>query len=150
LVAAGRRDLVIHPYGRFLGLAHPVDDLLVFDAQFVVVADLGTELLAIGVVLTGVGSDISQDGQLVDVGIIFEVDSFQLGMKRFVAGARQAGISFVDLHVRIADVEVGVVVVAGKPPGHGVGDLVGLWSKVFALNEAAERFRVSEVFVECR
>jgi len=92
------------------------------------------------VVLPRIGSHIGQDAQLVDVRIVLRVESFQLRMKRLVAGARQTGIAVVDADVRIADLEVGHVVVAGKPRRHGVGDLVGLGLEALTLDETAQRF----------
>jgi hypothetical protein len=44
--------------------------------------------------------------------------------------------------------EVDVVVVSRAPGGGGVGDFVGLGSKGFVLNETAEGFGISEVFLE--
>jgi hypothetical protein len=57
-------------------------------------------------------------------------------MNGFVSSAGQTGKSLVDLDVRIADLEVGVVVISGQPAGRRVGDLVGLGSEVFTLNKA--------------
>ena len=76
----------------------------------------------------------------MDVRIVLRVESLQLGMQRLVACARQAGIAIVDADVRITDLEVGHVIVAGKPRGHGVGDLVGLGFEALTLNETAQRF----------
>jgi galactokinase/mevalonate kinase-like predicted kinase len=67
-------------------------------------------------------------------------------MERFIAGAGQAGIAFVDLDERIASVEVDVVIVAGEPAGGVVGDLVGLGREGFVLNEPSEGFCIAEVF----
>jgi hypothetical protein len=44
--------------------------------------------------------------------------------------------------------KVDVVVVAGKPGGGDVGDLVGLGTEGLVLNEAAEGFGIAEVFLE--
>jgi hypothetical protein len=86
----------------------------------------------------------------VDVGIILGVDVFQFRMEGFVAGAGQAGIAFGDLEERITFVEVGVVVITGKPAGGLVGDLVGLGSEQLVLNETSEWLGISEVFCERR
>jgi hypothetical protein len=61
-------------------------------------------------------------------------------MQCFVAGARQAGIAVVDPDVRITDLEVGHVIVAGQPRWPGVGNFVGLGLEACALDEAAQRF----------
>jgi hypothetical protein len=45
-------------------------------------------------------------------------------------------------------VEVDVVIVSREPGGCVVGDLVGLGSEGLVLNEAAEGFGISEVFLE--
>ena len=52
--------------------------------------------------------------------------------------------------VGIADAEVGEVVVAGHPRGHGVADLVGLWLEALTLYETAEWFGVAEVLLHRR
>src|ERR1035441_4618215 len=67
-------------------------------------------------------------------------------MEGFVAGAGQAGIAFRDLEEGISFVEVGVVVITGKPAGSLVRNLVGLGSEQFVLYEASEWFGISEVF----
>jgi hypothetical protein len=108
------------------------------------------DLLPVEVVLTGVGSDIGQYAQLVDVGIVFGVDSLEFGMKSFITGTGKAGIAVVDADIRVAYLEVGHVVVAGKPRRHVVGDLVGLWFEAFPLDETTQRFGVSEVFLKGR
>ena len=97
-----------------------------------------------------IGSDVAQDAQLVDVRIIFRIESFQFWMKCLVAGARQTSVAIVDADVRITDLEVGHVIVAGQPRWHGVGDLVGLGLEAGALDEAAQRFGIAEVFLERR
>jgi hypothetical protein len=86
----------------------------------------------------------------VDVWIVFRAYVFEFWMKGRVAGAGQAGISFVDLDERIAAMEVDVVVVAGEPAGGVVGDLVGLGREGFVLNEPSEGFCIAEVFLEGR
>ena len=45
------------------------------------------------VVLAGVGSDIGQDAELVDVGIVFWAESFYFRMKGCVGGAADGGVS---------------------------------------------------------
>lgn len=97
-----------------------------------------------------IGSDVAQDAQLVDVRVVLGVEPFQFRMQRLAAGARQAGIAVVDPDVRITDLEVGHVIVAGQPRWHGVGDLVGLGLEAGALDEAAQRFGIAEVFLERR
>lgn len=84
---------------------------------------------------------IGQDPQLVDVWVFFRINPFQLRMERLVACAGQASISVVDAHIGIADLEVGHVVVAGKPRRHGVGDFVGLRFPALALDETAQGVR---------
>jgi hypothetical protein len=51
----------------------------------------------------------------VDVWILFWINSLQLRMERFITCTRQAGVTVVDPHVGIADLEVRHVVVAGEP-----------------------------------
>ena len=109
--------------------------------------NFGTHLLPEGVVFTGVGSHVGQDGQLVHVRIVFRINSLELGMDGFVAGAGQTGKALVDLYIRIAEMEVGVVVIARQPAGCVVGDGVGLGLEALALDEATEGFGVSEVFL---
>ena len=82
----------------------------------------------------------------MDVGIVFRVDVFELGMEGRVAGAGQAGKSLVDLDEGIADMEVGVVVISREPAGCCVGDLVGLGREAFTLDESPEGFCIAEVF----
>jgi hypothetical protein len=118
------------------GLLYPVQDLLVLDPQLGIVLGLRADDLAEGVVLARVGRDIGQDGQLVDVRVVFRVYVLEFGMKGRVAGAGQAGVAFVDLGEGIAYVEVGVIVVSRQPAGGGVGNLVGLWFEFFALGTA--------------
>jgi len=69
-------------------------------------------------------------------------------MERGIALAGQTGESLIDLDVGVTDAEVRVVVIAGHPARHGVGDFVGLGSEVFALNESAEGFGVTEHLIE--
>ena len=82
----------------------------------------------------------------MDVGIIFRIYSFEFRVQSFVAGAGQAGISLGNLGKGISVMEVGVVVISGKPGGCVVGDLVGLWGEGFVLYESTEGFGISEVF----
>jgi hypothetical protein len=82
----------------------------------------------------------------VDVGIVFGVDVFEFGMECGIAGAGQARKSLVDLYIWIADVEVGVIVVAREPAGGCVGDLVGLRREALTLDKAAEGFCIAEDF----
>ena len=49
----------------------------------------------------------------MDVGIVFRVQSFYIGVQSLIAGARQASIAFRDLEERITFMEVGVVVISG-------------------------------------
>jgi len=86
----------------------------------------------------------------VNVRIVFWVEPFQFWVQRFIAGARKTSVSIVDADVRITDLEVGHVIVAGQPRWHGVGDLVGLGLEAGALDEAAQRFGIAEVFLERR
>jgi hypothetical protein len=59
-------------------------------------------------------------------------------MDGLVAGAGQAGESLVDLDIGVAEVEVGVVVVARQPGGCVVGDGVGLGLEALTLDETTE------------
>jgi len=61
-------------------------------------------------------------------------------MQCFVACSGKAGISVVDADVGIADLEVGHVVVAGKPRRHGVGDFVGLGFETLSLKSSTRAF----------
>ena len=58
----------------------------------------------------------------MDVGIVFRIDSFELRVDSPVAHAGQAAKSLVDLDIRIADMEVGVVVISWQPAGGRVGN----------------------------
>jgi hypothetical protein len=86
--------------------------------------------------LAGVGRNVAEDGELVDVRVVFGIESFELRVDGFVAGAGQAGVSLVDLDVGVSDAEVGHVVVAGQPRRHGVGDFIRLGREVLSLDEA--------------
>lgn len=72
----------------------------------------------------------------------------QFRMNGFVACAGQAREALINLDVRIADSEVGQVIITGQPGRHGVRDFVGLGREVLTLHEAAEWFCVSEVFFQ--
>ena len=129
---------VLHTDDGLSSLLHPLQDLLVFDFEFGIALCLFADLLPVGVVLPGVGSDIGQDGHLVDVGIILGVYVFEFRMEGFIAGAGESGISFRHLEEGISFMEVGVVIVAGQPASGLVGYLVGLGAQVLVLYEAAE------------
>jgi len=47
------------------------------------------------VVLTGVGSDVAEDAQLVDVGVVFWVEAFYFRMKGCVGRVADSGVSKV-------------------------------------------------------
>ena len=61
----------------------------------------------------------------MDVGIVFRVQSLYIGVRSFIAGAGESGISFGHLEEGISIMEVGVVVISWQPAGSGVGDLIG-------------------------
>ena len=82
----------------------------------------------------------------MDVGVVFRVDVFEIWVKRRIAGAGQTGKSLVDLDERIADMEVGVVVISGEPAGGRVGYLVGLGREALTLYKSSEGFCIAEVF----
>ena len=69
-------------------------------------------------------------------------------MKGFISGSGKTCIAVVDTDIRIANLEVGHVVVTWEPARHGVADLVGLRFEAFALDETAERFGVTEELLE--
>ncbi len=70
------------------------------------------------VVLARIGSNIGEDAQLGDVGIVFRIEAFELGMDGSVAGSRQASVALVDLGVGTTTLlEVRVVVFAGDRLG---------------------------------
>ena len=85
-----------------LGLADLLGDARVLGFESGVVLGRGADPGRILLVLAGVGSDISQDAQLGNVGVLFGVESLELGMEGGVAGTGQAGIAFIDLDVGIA------------------------------------------------
>ena len=121
-------------------LTDTFEDPLVFDLEFGISLCFLAYLLPEGVVLARVGRDVGEDRHLVDVGIIFGVYALEFRMERSVAVAGKACESLVDLDVRIALAEVGVVIFAGHPARHGVGDLVGLGFESFTLNNTTEGF----------
>ena len=90
----------------FLGLADLLGDAVVLGFESGVVLGRGADAGGVLLVLAGVGSDIGQDAQLGDVGVLLGVESFEFGMEGSVARARQAGIAFIDLDVGISLVEV--------------------------------------------
>src|ERR1035438_1001668 len=143
-LARSRTD---HPDDGFTRLLDPVQDLLVLNLRFGVAVNCCAYLLPEGVVFTRVRRHVGQDGQLVHVRIVFRINSLELGMDRFVAGAGQTGKALVDLYIRIAEMEVGVVVITRQPAGCFVGDGVGLGLEAFPLDEATEGFGVSKVFL---
>jgi hypothetical protein len=58
------------------GLTDLIDDLFVVGAQLGAAVGLLVDDGADTVVLTGVGSDVGEDAELVDVGIVFWVEAF--------------------------------------------------------------------------
>jgi hypothetical protein len=94
-------------------------------------------------VLPAVGCNVTQDAQLLDVGVVFRVEAIEFRMQSGVAGAGQTSISFFDLGVRVTLLEVDHVIIAGNPGGHLVGDFVYLWGESFMLNETAQGFGVT-------
>ena len=64
-------------------------------AQLGVAAGLLVDDGADAVVLTGVGRDVGEDAQLVDVGIVFWVEAFYFGMKGCVGRVADSGVSKV-------------------------------------------------------
>jgi hypothetical protein len=58
-------------------------------------------------ILPAVGCNIAEDAQLVDVGIVFWIDSFEFRVQGGIAGAGQTCVTLFDLDVRVALVEVG-------------------------------------------
>ena len=126
LINRGREVAILHPDHRLAGSLDPIQDPLVLDLELGIALSFFAHFLPVGVVLPGVGSHIGQDGHLVDVGIVFGIDSFEFRMQGFIAGAGQAGIAFGDLDEGISFMEVGVVVISWQPAGCGVGDLIGL------------------------
>jgi hypothetical protein len=68
---------------------------LVTGTQLEVAVGLLVDDGADAVVLTGVGSDVGEDAQLVDVGVVFWVESFYFRMKGCVGGVADSGVSKV-------------------------------------------------------
>jgi hypothetical protein len=60
------------------------------------------------VVLTGVGSDVGKDAELVDVGIVFWVEAFYFRMKGCVGRVADSGVSkvspFLPAPLHISDI----------------------------------------------
>ena len=81
----------------------------------------------------------------MDVWVVFWVYVFEFWMECGIACAGQTGKSLVDLDERIADMEVGVVVISWQPAGGRVGNFVGLGREALTLDKAAEGFCVVEV-----
>jgi hypothetical protein len=77
---------------RFFGLADLVDDLFVTGAQLEVAVGLLVDDGADAVVLTGVRSDVGEDAQLVDVGVVFWVEAFYFRMKGCVGRVADSGV----------------------------------------------------------
>jgi hypothetical protein len=75
-----------------IGQADLFDDLFVTGAQLEIVAGLLVDDSADAVVLAGVGSDITQDAELVDVGVVFWVKAFYFRMKSCVGGVADSGV----------------------------------------------------------
>jgi len=146
LIYRGGEVPVVHADDRFPCLFDPVHDLLVFDLQLGIALGLLSYALPDVVVLAGVWSHIGQDGHLVDVGIVFRVDVFELRMECLVAGAGQAGKSLVDLYIWITNMEVGVVVISRELAGGCVGDFVGLGREALTLYKSSEGFCIAEGF----
>lgn len=71
----------------FFGLADLFGDLGVFGFEVGVVLGRGADTGGISLVLTGVGSDVGQDAELGDVGVVFGAEAFEFWMDGFVAGA---------------------------------------------------------------
>ena len=56
------------------------------------------------VVLTGVGSDIGQDAELVDVGVVFWVEAFYFRIKGCVGRVADRGVSKVGPFLSVVDI----------------------------------------------
>ena len=60
------------------------------------------------VVLTGVGSDVAEDAQLVDVWVVFWVEAFYFRIKRSVGRVADSGVSkvgpFLPVPLPISDI----------------------------------------------
>jgi len=64
-------------------------------AEFEVAVGLLVDNGADSVVLARVGSDVGEDAELVDVGVVFWVDSFYFRMKGSVGRVADSGVSKV-------------------------------------------------------
>ena len=95
-----------HLESGLLGLADLLGDAVVLGFESGVVAGRGADAGGVLLVLAAVGSDIGQDTQLGDVGVLFGAESLEFRMEGGIAGAGQAGIALVDLDVGISLVEV--------------------------------------------
>ena len=67
------------------------------------------------VVLTRVGSHVTEDAQLGDVRVVFGIDAFEFWMERSIAGAGKTGIALVDLDVGVTLLEVDEVIFTSLP-----------------------------------
>jgi hypothetical protein len=81
LVDRGGIVPVVHADDRFTGLLDPVQDLLVFDFEFCVALSFFADFLPEGVVFAGVRGYVCQNGQLVDVGVVFRVDVLEIRLE---------------------------------------------------------------------
>jgi hypothetical protein len=94
--------------GGLFGLANLINDLFVVGAQLGVAVGLLVDDGADPVVLTGVGSDVGEDAQLVDVGIVFWVEAFYFRIKRSVGRVADSGVSkvgpFLPVPLPISDI----------------------------------------------
>jgi hypothetical protein len=128
-----------------------LDNLFITRTQFGIPTGLFLNDGTDPVVLPGVWRHVAEDAQLVDVWIVFWVDSLELGVQGGVAGAGQASIALIDLGVRVTLLEVDEMVFTGDPGRHGVLDLVHLGSEALMLNETTQRFGVAgQAILSCR
>jgi hypothetical protein len=77
------------------GLADLIDDLFVVGAQLGVAVGLLVDDSPDAVVLTRVGSDVGEDAELVDVGVVLWVEAFYFRMKGSVGRVADSGVSKV-------------------------------------------------------
>jgi hypothetical protein len=77
------------------GLADLVNDLFIVGAQLGVAVGLLVDDSSDAVVLAGVRGDVTEDAELVDVGIVFWVDTFYFRMKGCVGRVADSGVSKV-------------------------------------------------------
>jgi hypothetical protein len=75
------------------GLADLIDDLFVVGAQLGVAVGLLVDDSSDPVVLPRIGSYVSKDPQLVDVGVVFWVEAFYFRMKGCVGRVADSGVS---------------------------------------------------------